>query len=673
MANSSRAVYWRSDIQGLRAVAVVAVILYHLGLPVKSGFLGVDIFIVVSGFVITSLLMRDINESGKVHLGRFFRWRFMRLFPAHVVMLATSLLLFYFLGPFGAHKAALNSARASLLFSANGYFFARSKDYFALGDDLTLFLNTWSLALEEQFYAMFSVVLFLLIFFVAKQKLVTQKSRNRSILILVVLLFVASIVLAIFSSFVWQTSAVTFKTSTLDPNEWIKFLTSRGQEFTFYSPFTRAWQFLLGSALAIVPANQFGLLKPKFSKVLLVCLIATLFLPGANSLIFFSWSRIAVTFLTGLIIVNATPWLSGQWLTAIGDRSYSLYLWHYPLIIITKSLNLPWVGFFALLTTLIFSEVSFRFIESPFYQRSRNSLSNKRAGTRLAFVIVLLSLGSLIFRLDLFAVKFVDTNSRIQTESDKLHYFDEESGCWVDRGLKNCEGDLRGSVLLLGDSHAGSLRPGFYRAVTSLGLTPQLRQTGKCFFQYFDSSRAADNKSAECRETGLEVQTEIIQDRPRLVLLLTCGRLYDSCPEGLVSDNENDWVNAGVLALSPILKAGIPVVVVRDIPILSPDPRKSATVARSILGKRIERYSVDGYYRRFQNSRLDSLLAELKNVGGEVTEVNFLNGICNESACRALSKDGASLWYDSDHLSVDGSLEISNAIALELSRIMKVN
>ena len=670
MVNSSRAVYWRPDIQGLRAVAVVSVILYHLGLPVKSGFLGVDIFIVLSGFVITSLLLRDIDESGKVRLGRFFRWRFMRLFPAHVVMLATALLMFYFLGPFGAHKAALNSARASLFFLANGYFFARSKDYFALGDDLTLFLNTWSLALEEQFYAMFSVALTLLIFFLAKQKSVSRKSRNRPILILIVSLFIASIVCATFSSFVWQASAAKFRTSTLDPNEWIKFLISRGQEFSFYSPFTRAWQFLLGSALAIVPNNRFALLRPKYS---LVCLIAILFFADANSLTFFSWSRIAVTLLTGLIIVNATPWLSSRWLTTIGDRSYSLYLWHYPLIVITKSLNLPWAGFFALLTTLIFSEVSFRFIESPFHQRSRNSLSNTRIGTRIASVIVLLSLGSLIFRLDLVAVKFIDTKSLSQTESDKLYYFDEESGCWVDRNLKNCDGDLRGSVLLLGDSHAGSLRPGFYSAVTSLGLTPQLRQTGNCFFQYFDTSRKPDNKSAECREIGLEVQTEIIQDRPRLVVLLTCGRLYDACPEGLISDSENDWVDAGVLALSPILKAGIPVVVVRDIPILSPDPRKSATVVRSIFGKRIERYSVDGYYRKFQNSHLDSLLAELKNVGGEVTEVNFLNGICNESACRALSKDGVPLWYDSDHLSVDGSLEISNAIAVELSRIMKVN
>jgi len=170
--------HWRSDIQGLRALAVIAVILNHLGLPVRAGFLGVDIFIVVSGFVITGLLLREIEETGKIRLLRFFKWRFIRLFPAHVVMLSTTFLLFLFIGPLGAHKAALNQARASIAFVANGYFFARAKDYFALDDDQTLFLNTWSLALEEQFYIIFAAAIFTLIFVKSKFKNQPKKSLD---------------------------------------------------------------------------------------------------------------------------------------------------------------------------------------------------------------------------------------------------------------------------------------------------------------------------------------------------------------------------------------------------------------------------------------------------------------------------------------------------------------
>ena len=101
-------------------------------------------------------------------------------------MLTTTLLIFLFIGPYGAHKAALNQARASVAFLANAYFFARSKDYFALGDDLTLFLNTWSLALEEQFYAIFAVAVAFLIFVVNRSSRNVNRNLQTSIICLVV-------------------------------------------------------------------------------------------------------------------------------------------------------------------------------------------------------------------------------------------------------------------------------------------------------------------------------------------------------------------------------------------------------------------------------------------------------------------------------------------------------
>ena len=109
--NNTKQNYWRADVQGLRALAVIAVIAFHLDLPVKSGFLGVDVFIVVSGYVITGLLLREIKSSSRIRVFRFFKRRFLRLFPAHVVMLSVTLLLFLLVGPYGAHKAALRYSR----------------------------------------------------------------------------------------------------------------------------------------------------------------------------------------------------------------------------------------------------------------------------------------------------------------------------------------------------------------------------------------------------------------------------------------------------------------------------------------------------------------------------------------------------------------------------------
>ena len=326
--------YWRADIQGLRALAVIAVIAYHSGLPIKSGFLGVDVFIVVSGYVITGLLLREIESTGSIRIWKFFKWRFLRLFPAHVVMLATTLVIFFFIGPYGAHKAALNQARASVAFLANGYFFARSKDYFALGDDLTLFLNTWSLALEEQFYAIFAVVISLLIFIVNRSGRNSIRNLRNSIIWLVVVLIVISIIAALISSMVWSGEGGNFKTSTINPRAWLDFLVSRGTDFAFYSPVTRAWQFLVGAVLALMSFEKMVKAKSVSANLAIVVLVLVLTFASAQATVFFSWSRTSATFLTALIIVRSSKVLANKWLVLIGDRSYSLYLWHYPLIII---------------------------------------------------------------------------------------------------------------------------------------------------------------------------------------------------------------------------------------------------------------------------------------------------------------------------------------------------
>ncbi len=671
MSDRQHPSHWRSDIQGLRALAVIAVILNHLGIPVSAGFLGVDIFIVVSGFVITGLLLREIDASGRIRLLRFFKWRFMRLFPAHVVMLSTTLLLFLFIGPFGAHKAALNQARASIGFVANAYFFARPKDYFALGDDLTLFLNTWSLALEEQFYVIFAVTIFLLIFVITKFKNYSEKNLDKSILHLVLFMMFISLLVALITSLVWKSNGSDFKTAMISPSQWLKFMQSRGQEFAFYSPITRAWQFLLGALLALTSKKRIVVLGTVFSNFLLGSILAILVFAGADSPNFFSWSRITITLLTFAILSSRSSLLSGNWLVAIGDRSYSLYLWHYPLIVISRSVDSIWASTVAILVTLIMSELSFRYVEMPFRHSGNFSLKSRQPLHYIAPAIVLLSFVSLSLRLDIFARNLIDSKYVSQESIELDHFYDESKKCWSDFGAITCDRDLSGTVLLIGDSHAGSLRPGFFKAVLDLGLIPQTRLAGKCFFQYFDTANDDLDKS-ECGKLGLELQEEIVSQRPRLVVFLACGRLYDSCPEGLESESELDWVNAGELALRPILDAGIPVALVRDLPVLIPDPRTAISVARSVFSKPISRFRIDEGYKRMSRSHFDLLFKRLNYPSADLREVNFLQTICQSEYCIARSSDGQNLWMDADHLSVAGSLEVADSVGIELSRILKV-
>ena len=662
--NNTKQNYWRADVQGLRALAVIAVIAFHLDLPIKSGFLGVDVFIVVSGYVITGLLLREVESSHRIRIFRFFKRRFLRLFPAHVVMLSITLLLFLFIGPYGAHKAALNQARASVAFLANAYFFARSKDYFALGDDMTLFLNTWSLALEEQFYAIFALLISLLIFIAKRNGEISSKRiRNLMYWLFITLIFL-SITVAVISSMVWSSENRVFGTSTINPREWINFLVSRGADFAFYSPVTRTWQFLVGALLAISSFDKAKLNNWISSRLAIVALILVLIFASAQATVFFSWSRISATLLTAIIIVKSSSWLSNRWLVAIGDRSYSLFLWHYPLIVISKSISSGWV-FVALLPLIVFfAEVSYRFVETPFIQSNSKNLKKLSISKTVPTILVLFSIIMVALRPDAVARELIEPNNYSH------HFYDVKKNCWIDDDRVTCGEELKDSILLVGDSHAASLRPGFFKAVTSIGLKPRFRD-GRCLFVSFDNIKASGEDSGCLEESGFWLQEEIIAQRPRVVVFLVCGRIHDSCPEGLESESERDWVNAGTRALQPILDAGITVALVRDLPILEPDPRYSATVFRSLFNRPISRFEINKRYQWLSNSRFEKLRTELSPSKGGIYQVELLGLLCDENFCDGRTKKGSEIWSDEDHLSIDGSIEIADVVAREISLIIK--
>ena len=653
----------------MRALAVIAVIAYHLGLPIKSGFLGVDVFIVVSGYVITGLLMREVESSRRIQIFRFFKWRFLRLFPAHVVMLATTLLIFLFVGPYGAHKAALNQARSSVAFLANAYFFARSKDYFALDDDFTLFLNTWSLALEEQFYAIFAVAVAFLIFVVNRSSRNVNRNLQNSIICLVVVLIAISLIMAGISSFVWTSVGGDFKTSTLNPRAWLDFLVSRGEEFAFYSPVTRAWQFLVGALLSLMSFQKIKKAKLISANLSIVVLLLVLTFASAQTSVFFSWPRISTTFLTALVIVQRPKFLENKWLVLIGDRSYSLYLWHYPLLIISKSFNSVLASGILLVFIGIFSELSFRYVEKPFRKTNRTDPKIYSPVRIIPSLLVVLSVCVVFLRIDVVAKGMIDPSHLVNESVDSQYFYDEVSKCWSDGGELTCDDGLKRSILLVGDSHAGSLRPGFFKAISSIDLVPRFRD-GRCLFASFDSEIEASANSG-CDEAGVNLRREIIARKPRIVVFLICGRIHDSCPDGLDSESEEDWVIAGKNALQPILDAGIPLALVRDLPVLTPDPRYAASVFRSVFDKPIQDFEIDRRYQRISQSRFERLYSELSATSGKLFKVQFLDSICTENFCAARTQNDVGLWRDQDHLSIAGSLELADVIAEKISEIFK--
>ena len=300
---------FRPDIQALRAVAVLAVVVNHLWPEwLHGGYVGVDVFFVISGFLISSHLDREITKTGGVRLGRFYARRIRRLLPAAFVVLGFSLVAAYFLLPYPRWEATAQEAFASALYWENWLLAANSVDYSAANEAASLVQHYWSLSVEEQFYLVWPLLL-----------LVLFKVRRRSAQVVgIAVVGAASLGYSIYFT-------------QVSPNE-----------AYFVTP-VRVWEFALGALVALAGAR---LTLPKTAAGLaslagFVMIIGSAFVYGHGTE-FPGYLALVPTVGTALVIVAGTR-PGRQWHSAvtsaapvqfIGNISYSLYLWHWPLIMI---------------------------------------------------------------------------------------------------------------------------------------------------------------------------------------------------------------------------------------------------------------------------------------------------------------------------------------------------
>jgi peptidoglycan/LPS O-acetylase OafA/YrhL len=300
---------FRPDIQALRAVAVLAVVINHLWPDwLHGGYVGVDVFFVISGFLISSHLDREISKTGRVRLGRFYARRIRRLLPAAFVVLGFSLVAAYFLLPYPRWAATADEAFAAALYWENWLLAANSVDYSAANEAASLVQHYWSLSVEEQFYLVWPLLL-----------LVLFKVRRRNAqLVGIAVVGAASLAYSVY--FTQQS-----------PNE-----------AYFVTP-VRVWEFALGALVALAGAR---LTLPKVAAGLaslagFAMIIGSAVVYGHGTQ-FPGYLALVPTVGTALVIVAGTrpgrqwhtPVTSAAPVQFIGNISYSLYLWHWPLIMI---------------------------------------------------------------------------------------------------------------------------------------------------------------------------------------------------------------------------------------------------------------------------------------------------------------------------------------------------
>ena len=342
-----------ADIQGLRAVAVLLVIAFHAGLPVPGGFIGVDVFFVISGFVITLLILREWSSERGFSLRRFYIRRFKRLTPALAVTVAVvcvaSVLL---LSPLGPQQNVAATGAGALVFLANYAIVATSGDYFDDPAADNPLLNTWSLSVEEQFYLVFPAVL-LLALLIGRR----MASPKRVAFVAMGLLSVVSFALAVVGYLGYG--------YVLGDWDWL---------LGFYSPLTRAWEFGGGVLLAL--ANRTPRSRPVGAATAaiglamiavgaLVITDTTLF-PGPMTLLPVLGAALAIHGNRSMPQPISRA-LSIRPMVHVGDWSYSLYLWHWPLIVFSVLLfpNTWWVPILAAAVSFLPAIASFRFVEEP--------------------------------------------------------------------------------------------------------------------------------------------------------------------------------------------------------------------------------------------------------------------------------------------------------------------
>lgn len=601
---------YRADIDGLRAVAVGSVLVFHTGVGIlNGGFVGVDIFFVISGYLITSILAAELARD-RFSIWGFYERRARRILPALAVMMAVTLAIGAVVMLPSDFRDLARAAAATSIFASNVYFW-RTSSYFDGSADFKPLLHTWSLGVEEQFYIVFPLLLLL-----AFRLRGIRAAR---------LLVLAGLVL----SFWLSLRAI-----------------GRWPEATFYLAPTRGWELLLGAALALglVPQVPGRLLREGLAlagmAMIAWCVLRyderTVF-PGMAAL----WPCLGAA-----LVIHARGSLVGRVLSLpplvfVGLISYSLYLWHWPVIVFARyegfySATLPQAALIVALSFAI-AVLSWRFIETPFQTRALLPERQRMLRAATACVVAGLALG-----LGLGRPGGAEDAPGIVSEVDRVAARTSygEGVCFFSVEVPLRPGDMerclatrpdRENYLLIGDSFAAHLWPGLSAALDGVHLT-QLT-FGAC--PPLPSSRSL--RASGCRRVTKAVADAIESDAFDVVLVAAHWNARDLRELRRTLRRMREHTDAIVLFGPPVeYRANLPEII-----------GNAAEPEREVVKYRVVPSDEDRALR---------VMAR----GLRVRYVSLLDLMCSpeRSDCLIYDTAGAPIQWDHGHLTATGSVQL---------------
>ena len=620
---------YRADIDGLRALAVLPVLFYHAGIPgFPGGFVGVDIFFVISGYLICGMIDADIR-GGSFSLGNFYKRRILRILPALFVMfLVTSILAYLYCLP--VELLDYSRSLASAVGSVSNVYFAGTAGYFDAPAETKPLLHTWSLGVEEQFY----LVTPLLMLFACR---VLPKRYRLLFAAIAVVSFVAALAMS-----------------------------TRNTTFAFYLTPFRAWELALGALLAIgfipAPGGEFGKNACGAAGMLLLLGVICFGSASAPLLLMTSLASIGAT----LVIASSESGVSTvgrllSWLPVVfvGLISYSLYLWHWPLIVFQRTEALLVPGSSPNVSRLVLVAVamgiaflSWKFVEMPFRSKARETSRAAVFGVASAATASVLALCGLALFAGGAPYRFPE---RVVSIGAWLAY-DPSSAfrtgqCYLGTGRQSFDVPVcmtadpkRANYLLVGDSHAAHLWYGLSSAMPEVNI---LQVT-----------------ASECRPAAVSGSRDATP---------TCRNLMRSVFNEFLVNNKVDKI---LLAASwkdedlPILSATLEILKSRgsEVVVLGPIVEYDSALPRLLVDGILHNDpSIAGAMRTAGVRDRDRAMRRLVTDLG-ATYVSVYDSVCRNDRCDEFVEGDIPLQFDAGHLTAKGSVEVGRRISVSLVR-----
>jgi peptidoglycan/LPS O-acetylase OafA/YrhL len=656
---------YRPEIDGLRAIAVGAVIFYHAQItifghqPFKGGFIGVDIFFVISGYLITSIILKELVTTGSFSFKHFYERRVRRILPALLFVMLVSLpFAWMYLLP-DTFVDFSKSILYSLGFSSNFYFHYSGQQYGAESGLLKPFLHTWSLSVEEQYYILFPIVL-----------LITFKYFRKYLVNILILGFLISLGLADWGS-------------------------KNHPSFNFYVLPTRGWELLAGSILAYFEITN-G--KRSENKTLNLILPTLGLLLIGHSILFFNDEMFHPSFYTLSPIIGVcliiwfsnkdeliTKILSTKLFVGIGLISYSLYLWHYPIFAYARIIELfddkiIQKALFGLITVIL-SIISYKFIEIP--TRNKEYQFKKIFITTISLVFILFSFNFYIIYKDGIKNRFPEFLQKNL----------------IERVVNFHQKDNTQKIVLIGDSHSGALE---------FNLNEKIKKKDISLFRFRTRMYLTDfnyvrRKTKKIDENFIESNIKIdnfLKENSNLIVVFhhrwairfletffdneegykeTDNLKYHSYLEPINTKTSSlkerqQFIKEGLISqINKIINQGHKLILVYPVPEAGVEPYR-CIFTKYILNKNVFKNSIpvcSGSYEVYKkrNKLIFEILDSIKNEN--IYRVYPHSYFCDKQIKnRCVTYDKNNIFYDDDdHLSIEGSKFVVDGIIKEIEKI----